>query len=281
MRLPTISAHVVRWTVGGASRGDGVRVTLPVAAIGPASAPAVVVAHGVGSSGRFVAAACAGPFAAAGHRLVVVDQRGHGDATAVPDRGDHSLDAYAADLASVVASVPGEVAAVGGISLGAHAAVRAPVPHPRLLALPGWRGRRIAGQGPHAVIAAEVRSDGVAALTDRLRHDAAMPRWLRDTLVTDYDRHDPASLAAALVALDGADGPTDAEVARLASPGGPGLSLVAWPDDPGHPLAVAQAWAEATGAPLTTLRLTDPEDHLHRFGDALVTALRHLAPPVG
>lgn len=271
--LPSTEHHVRRWTVPGIPRLDGTGVDLPVAAIGRAEAPAVVLAHGVGSSARFLAAAAADPVVEAGHRLVVVDQRGHGDATACPDPDDHALDAYAADLAAVVASVPGPVAAVGGVSLGGHAAVRAALDVPRLLALPAWTGRRVAGEGPHAAIAAEVRATGVAALTDRLRDDAALPGWLRTTLVTDYDRHDPGSLAAALLALDGADGPTEAQVAALRAPAGPGCTLVAWPDDPGHPLEVAQRWARLADAPLTTLDLHDPDERLTRFGDALVAAL--------
>lgn len=278
MQLPASRLPVHRWQVAGAPRADGGPVTLPVAAIGHPTAPAVVLAHGVGSSARFVAAACASPLTEAGYRLVVLDQRGHGDATACPAVTDHGLDAYAADLAAVVGSVPGEVAAVGGISLGGHAAVRADLPHPRLVALPGWTGRRAAGEGPHAAIAAEVRRDGVAALTDRLRADATMPTWLRGTLVTDYARHDPASLAAALVALDGADGPSDDEIAALGRPQGPGLAVVAWPDDPGHPLEVARAWAARAGAPLEQLRVTDPDDRLTRFGDALAAAL-FASPP--
>ncbi len=276
VQLPATHLPVARWTVDGASRRDRTEVSLPVAAIGVGDAPAVVLAHGVGSSGRFVAAACAAPLVEAGYRLVVVDQRGHGGATPCPDPDDHGLDTHASDLRAVVRSVPGEVAVVGGISLGAHAAVRAELPHPRLLALPGWTGPRRAGHGPHAAIAAEVRAHGVASLTDRLRGDDGLPSWLRATLVTDYDRHDPASLAAALVALDGADGPTFAELDALAGPGGPGLTLVAWPDDPGHPLAVAEAWATRTGAPLTRLHLTDPDQRLTRFGEALATALQAL-----
>lgn len=256
--------------VDGTARADGTPVRLPVTVAGPPDAPAVVLAHGVGSSSRFVVAACAAPLVAAGWRLVAFDQRGHGDATRCPDLADHHLDAYAADLAAVAAAAPGELAAIGGISLGGHAAVRATVDLPRLVCLPAWSGRTVAGRGPHAAVAAEVRAVGIAVVTDRLRADPALPGWLRDTLVTDYDRHDPASLTAALLALDGGDAPSDAEVAALAVP----IALVAWPDDPGHPLTVAERWQHlARDATLTRLRLTDPEVALTRFGDAVVTAL--------
>ena len=278
MRLPDTTLRVERWSVTATPRVGGAPVRLPVAALGAPTARAVVLAHGVGSSARFVAAACAPPLVDDHDAVARLDQRGHGDATPCPDPADHALEAYAVDLGAVVASVPGPVAAVGGISLGGHAAVRAAVPHPRLVALPGWTGPRRLGEGPHAAIADEVRRTGVAALTDRLRVDASLPSWLRATLVTDYDRHDPASLAAALIALDGADGPTQEEVGALAAPRGPGLSLIGWPDDPGHPLAVAGAWAEHAGSPLVRLRLTDLEERLTCLGDAFVSALAAVAP---
>lgn len=275
-REPALTAlPVARWRVAGTPRADGTPVSLPVAQLGRTEHPAVVLAHGVGSSARFVAAACAAPLAVAGYRLVVVDQRGHGDATPCPDPRDHALDAYADDLAAVTDSVPGHVAAVGGVSLGGHAAVRAQIgATARLAALPGWTGPLPLGHGPHAAIAEEVRRDGVAGLTARLRADTAMPRWLRATLLADYPRHPDASLAAALSALDGADGPDRHEIAALAPPqGGPGLAVVGWDGDPGHPWEVAALWAELTATEPARLAITDPEHRLSRFGDAVVAAL--------
>lgn len=250
-------------------RRDGVPVDLAVVEIGEPHAPAVVLAHGVGSSARFVAAACAEPLARAGRRLVTYDARGHGGSTVCPDPDDHHLDAYATDLAAVVASTSG-VEAVGGISLGGHAALRWPGRVPRVVCLPAWEGTAVAGEGPHAVVAEEVRRVGVDGIVDRLRRDTQMPTWLRDTLVTDYARHDPASLAAALVALDGGEAPTLEEVAALPDP----VAVVAWRDDPGHPFAVAERFvAAAAVGTLTELALSDLDRSLTRFGDAVVTAL--------
>jgi pimeloyl-ACP methyl ester carboxylesterase len=268
---------VRRWSVAGAPRADGRAVRLPVAALGPSDAPALVLAHGVGSSARFLTAAFAAPVLAAGYRLVVFDQRGHGDATVCRAVADHHLDAYVTDTVAVAGSVPGDVGVVGGVSLGGHAAVRAVGPWPRLVCLPAWTGRASRGVGPHAAVAAEVRIRGVAALIDRIAADHDLPRWLHDTLVTDYRRHDPASLTAALVALDGADGPTVAEVAGLRPPGGPGLAVVGWPADPGHPLTVAERWAELAGTEVATTTLAALDEGLDRFGAAAVAALRHLA----
>lgn len=259
-----------RRSVHGRARSDGSPVELAVAEIGGADRPAVVLAHGVGSSARFVAAACGPPLTAAGWRLVTYDARGHGASTPCPDPADHDLAAYVEDLEEVVAATGG-VAAVGGVSLGGHAALRCDAAEPRVVCLPAWRGRATPGEGPHAAVAAEVRRIGIAEVIERLRADTAMPAWLRETLVTDYARHDAASLTAALLALDGGEAPDAAEVAGLDAP----LGVVAWRGDPGHPFDVAEHLAAtAPVATLTELALPDLEVALTRFGDAVVAALR-------
>jgi pimeloyl-ACP methyl ester carboxylesterase len=262
--------------------------TLAVAEIGEATAPAWVVAHGVGSSARFVAAAFAGPVVTAGGRLVVYDLRGHGGSLTAPDVADHHLDVHVADLAAVVAGVTGAAApaVVGGISLGGHAAVRlvaggGRAPGAVLACLPAWTGPATRGEGPHAAVAAQVAAIGVPGVLAQLRQDLALAGWLRRTLVTDYARHDPASLEAALRSLDGGAAPSDAELAGLAAP----LAVVAWPDDPGHPLAVAERWvACAPRASLATVTIGGLEASVERLGEAAVaavTALRDEVPVTG
>lgn len=261
-----------RRVVCGRARDDGTPVELAVAELGAGDRPAVVLAHGVGSSARFVAAAFGPSLLAAGWRLVTFDARGHGGSGPCRQPADHHLDAYAADLTAVVASTA-DVAAVGGISLGGHAALRWSGAAPRIVCLPAWRGRAAPGQGPHAVVADEVRRVGIGRVIERLRGETAMPTWLRDTLVTDYPRHDLASLTAALLALDGGTAPDDAEIAALPVP----IGVVAWRDDPGHPFAVAEALAAAASrATLTELALTDLDVDLTRFGAAVVAALGSL-----
>jgi pimeloyl-ACP methyl ester carboxylesterase len=269
---PTSSDGVVTrgLIVRGGARADGTTVDLAVVELGEAAAPAIVLAHGVGSSARFVTVACAPPLVEAGWRVVTYDARGHGASTACRDAADHHLDAHADDLAAVVASA-GDVAAVGGISLGGHAALRWRGSLPRVVCLPAWRGAARVGEGPHAGVAAEIRRDGVAGLLARLRADTDLPRWLQRTLVTDYARHDPASLEAALLALDGGRAPERDEVRSLDA----ALAVVAWRDDPGHPFEVAEALVEdAPSATLTELSIGALEDRLTRFGDAIVAALR-------
>jgi pimeloyl-ACP methyl ester carboxylesterase len=256
---------------------------LAVVEIG-ASEAAAVIAHGAGSSARFVEAALASPLADAGLRLVTYDLRGHGASTPARSVDDHHLDVHARDLATVAGAVDGEVVVVGGISLGAHAAVRAVgkggtfgsvrrgVSEPRavLACLPAWTGAARRGRGPHAAAAEELAHLGVDGVIERLRSERSLPRWLRHTLVTDYLRHDPRSLVAALTSLDGGEAPSLEEIGELEVP----LAVVGWEDDPGHPIEVARSWASMGGGSLVELGLGELEAGVDRLGMAVVEALR-------
>jgi pimeloyl-ACP methyl ester carboxylesterase len=252
------------------------RGPLAVVELGKPTAPAWVVAHGAGSSAWFVADAFAAPVLAAGGRLVTYDVAGHGASRPAREVGDHHLDVHAEDLAAVVASVQGRVAVVGGVSLGAHAAVRAvataQVAGAAVVAcLPAWTGRAEVGEGPHAAVAAEVTDGGGHAVLARVREEADLPRWLREVLVRDHARHDEASLAAVLRSLDGGEAPSLVEVASLRVP----LGVVGWPDDAAHPLAVAEAWAAAAvEGRLELLALGDLQGDLGALGRAAVRAVR-------
>ena len=265
---------VERWSV---TSGDA---RLATAAIGPPGRAAWVLAHGVGSSARFITAAFAGPVLAAGHRLVTYDLRGHGASTPARSRAEHHLDVHAGDLAAVVASLEGDVEVVGGVSLGAHAAVRAvaggATPRVVLGCLPAWVGRSVAGTGAHAAMARRVRALGVDAHRQAAGSDPGLAPWLRDALTTDLGRHDAASLTAALLALDGAEAPTLEEIAALPRP----LAVLAWDDDPGHPLAVAERWAAAAGrGRLCRLALRDLDVGVERLGSRAVAAVTAITAP--
>jgi pimeloyl-ACP methyl ester carboxylesterase len=244
--------------------------------LGPPDAPAWLIAHGAGSSARFIVEAFAGPVLATGARLVTYDLRGHGASGAVPDRDAHHLAVQAADLLAVADAVAGDIEVVGGVSLGGHAAVRAlagpdsagpAAVEVALACLPAWTGVAAVGTGPHAANAAEVRAVGVPAVIERLRVAGGLPGWLRETLLTDYPRHDPESLAATLEALDGGHAPSEDELRALRVP----LAVVGWPDDPGHPLAVAERWAElASPSAIGRCRLQDLEGDVEALGRCAV-----------
>ena len=270
---------IQRWSV---TRGG---VPLAVAGIGPPQRAAWVLAHGVGSSARFLSQAFAAPVLAAGYRLVVYDLRGHGASAPARRLEDHHLDVHAADLAAVVTSVVGDIEVVGGISLGAHAAVRATAggllergSRPRVVlgCLPAWVGRSVPGSGAHALIARRVREVGVVAHRDAAASDPGLAPWLREALASDLLRHDEDSLAAALLALDGAEAPSLEEVAALTRP----LAVLAWQDDPGHPLAVAERWvAAADRGLLCRLALRDLDVEVQRLGSRAVSAVARLTAP--
>lgn len=271
------------------TRGDRVRhhdvdvgggVSLHVTEVGPAGSPAVLVLHGVGSSSRFVREAFAGPVNDAGRRLLAADLRGHGASTPLPDPSAHGFDRHLGDVAALAARFSPEV--LGGISLGAHAAVGAAaagVPCRAVLAcLPAWSGRAVPGEGPHAAVATEVADVGAGGMVARFRADTTMVPWLREVLVRDWPTHDPASLAAALTALDGAQAPTSTELADLPVP----LALVGWPDDPGHPLAVARDWERiAPRAHLEVTSLDAIQGDRTALGRAALTALRRVGGSAG
>ena len=247
--------------------------SLAVAELGAPQAPAWVLAHGMGSSARFMAAAFAAPVVRAGWRLVAYDLRGHGASSPARRVEQHHLDVHAADLASVVASVAGPVTVVGGVSLGAHAAVRAAsngvVTEMVLACLPAWIGTATPGRGPHAATAARIATEGTAPMIAALRTDEVLAPWLRATLLADYPRHDPASLDAALRSLDGAEAPSYGELRGLRSP----LVVLGWPDDPGHPLAVARRWADlAPRSSQLTLTIRSLDVAVTRLGAAAVKA---------
>lgn len=231
---PTRDPPAPRRTV----RGDG--VDLSVAQVGPADGPAAVIAHGVGSSARFVLDAFTRAVVGAGFRLVSYDLRGHGASGPARTPAEHTLDRHVADLRAVVDEVAARV--VGGISLGGHAAAAYAADARGLegliVCLPAWTGRARPGQGPHAAVAEEIRAVGVRGALDRATSDPAVADWLRDLLRRDWEAADAASLEAALVALDGGGAPEERTLRSIAVPTG----IVGWCDDPGHPIEVARAW---------------------------------------
>jgi pimeloyl-ACP methyl ester carboxylesterase len=224
---------------------EGTGPHLAITEVGAPELPAAVIAHGVGSSGRFIVDAFAAPLLAADLRLVTYDLRGHGASDPARQVGDHVLARHVEDLRAVTEDVGARL--VGGVSLGAHAAVALAAEQGSerqlegvLACLPAWLGSAQAGVGPHAAVAAEVRRVGVPAALARAAADPAVPRWLAELLERDWNDADERSLAAALLALDGGEAPAPRELAAVATP----IGVVGWPEDPGHPLGVAEAWAE-------------------------------------
>ncbi|NBM19227.1 alpha/beta fold hydrolase [Streptomyces sp. GC420] len=95
---------------------DGSRLHVEVH--GPEGAPAVVLVHGWTCSTAFWARQVTE--LAAGHRVVVYDQRGHGRSPAPAGPAGYSTEALADDLDTVLAATlePGERAVIAGHSMG-------------------------------------------------------------------------------------------------------------------------------------------------------------------
>lgn len=92
-------------------RFAGLGVTLVGDVAGPAEGPGVILLHGGGQT-RHSWAEAARRLSARGYRVINYDARGHGESDWAPD-GDYRLDALAADLLTVRASLSGPVAFVG------------------------------------------------------------------------------------------------------------------------------------------------------------------------
>lgn len=107
-------------------RPDG--VSIAVTDLG-GDGPVVVLLHGLaGSSRELLPTAHALP----GYRVLLVDQRGHGASTRLPD--DLSRDAFVGDVVAVLEElVPGRRAVLVGQSMGAHTAFLVAVARPDLV----------------------------------------------------------------------------------------------------------------------------------------------------
>jgi len=237
-------------------------VALAVRVIGPPldrrAVPTAVLAHGAGSGAGFVVRAFGGPLVAAGWRLVAYDLRGHGGSTPVSAGGRLRIADHAADMLSV-ARRTGAVL-LGGVSLGAHAAVSAAATRIAsgqrldavLLVMPAWTGEPEQVAAANVLQAEELERAGVDSALDRIRR--AYPGWVADELAGSWPGHDPQAFAAVLRALGGSRAPGLAELTGLRVP----AAVVAMLKDPMHPAGVAQQWA--TALPMAALRLVTQQE---------------------
>lgn len=193
--------------------------------------PAAVVLHGAGSVADLVVRAFRAPLAAAGLRLVTYELR----------RGGVGVEAHLDDLAGAVTRTGARV--VGGVSLGAHTAIRYAAAAPAgaldgvLAVLPAWTGHPGSVAALSGTAADELERSGVPATLARL--SAEVPGWVVDELTTAWPAYPEADLVAALRATAASDGPDPDALPGLAVP----VGLVARLDDPLHPATVAHDWA--------------------------------------
>jgi pimeloyl-ACP methyl ester carboxylesterase len=191
-----------------------------------------VVLHGAGSDGTFVRAAFAAPLARAGYRLVAVEDR----------TGDPVL--MALRLRRLLDRRP-DIALVGGVSVGAHAAARWAASDERarrldglLFVMPAWTGLDWATASMTRAAAATLRQSGVHHELARLRADTELARdWVMDELSRAWPLQSQ-TLADSLLRTAQSRGPYLSELAHVTTP----VGIVALEDDPLHPASVAAAW---------------------------------------
>ncbi len=245
----------------------------------------LIMAHGAGSSADFTARA----FPAAG--------LGCADGLYLDDRTGDTAEIAAALGASAMRQLArGHDVVLGGVSIGAHAAVvaacalaaNAPAAHAGatpagrlaavLAAMPAWTGttdntvRRAMG-----VLAAEVRVHGAGRVLDRLRRDPGLrDDWVLAELTAAWA--DRQTLAAELAAATGGAAPSSAQLGALGVP----LLVVALADDPLHPMRVARCWSRL--APRSQLVVIDrhaPAADRAVFARAAAAPLAALRSPTG
>jgi len=182
-----------------------------------------VLAHGSGSSADFVRRVFAPALAECGIDLVAVEERS-GDVHRVAATLAAAADTHAADL-------------VGGVSLGAHAAVLVAAARVRLsgvlLVLPAWTGPPGEVAALSAAAADEVEREGMAAVLARVRTQG----WVGAELAAAWPDYGD-DLVGTLRATATSPGPTTQQLRAVRAPAG----LVALDPDPFHPADVARAW---------------------------------------
>jgi pimeloyl-ACP methyl ester carboxylesterase len=225
---------------------------LAVEALG--DGPAVVLAHGITASRRYVVHGSKA-ISRAGYRAIAVDARGHGESSPAPRGSGYSYDEMAEDLEAVLdAEVGGGTAVLAGHSMGAHTIAALALRRPERLAGVALIGPAYPGvpTSEEALarwdgLADGLEAGGVEGFLRAYERQGLDPEW-RDTLIRITrerlmtHRH-PEAVARALREVP-RDEPFESldELEFLDLP----ALVVASHDeaDPGHPFAVAEAYAE-------------------------------------
>jgi pimeloyl-ACP methyl ester carboxylesterase len=234
---------------------DGLR--LAVEELG--GGPPILYGHGLTGS-RTQTARQLAPLAAT-HRVIVYDQRGHGDSAPVTDPAAYDVERMAADAAAILDALGIERAVVGGNSMGAATALRFAMAHPErvqaliltAIAFADWPnpaaeqlrqiGRDVARLGIEGYLAAVMEAEWPAA---GMSSEAIAFR------AETWRKHDAGSIAAACETV--ADWIPVPELAALRAIRCPTL-VIAWDCDAVHPLEFGRRIAGAL--PEGRLELSD------------------------
>jgi 3-oxoadipate enol-lactonase len=235
-------------------------VTLGVSDSG--SGPAVVLAHGLTATRRYVVMG-SNALERGGHRVIAYDARGHGASSPAESAQAYGYEDLGGDLEAVLDSADVERAVLAGASMGAHT----------LAWLALRRPERVAGlvlitpafmPGPEDparltrwdALSDGLRQNGIDGFLAAYGEPAVPERW-RETVIKvirqrlSLHQHPDAVADALHVVPRSRPFEAISDLASIAVP----TVVVASADeaDPGHPQAVGEAWAEAIpGAQLVT-----------------------------
>jgi pimeloyl-ACP methyl ester carboxylesterase len=212
--------------------------------------PPVVLLHGLSAVRRYVTHRSKA-LPRAGFRTIAYDARGHGQSDPPEEPDAYEYSDLAADLAAVVDEFGLERAALAGVSMGAHTALRYALENPdRVSALvvitPGYTGEPVP-EGRWDEMADALDEGGIEAFIETWGASNVAPPYRESVLEFARQRlsmhRDLGAVVRALrvvprsVAFDGLD-----SLRRIEAP----VLVVGSRDeaDPMHPLAIAESYAE-------------------------------------
>ena len=179
------------------------------------------------------------------YRIVIFDQRGHGDSTPVTDPARYTPEAMAEDMAAIMDALDIPRAIVGGESMGADTTLTFALRHPErvetlLLTVPAF-GETVNSEAPRMIaMAGRIQSLGLtaflAAARETWRNQFFWPEPVIEAVGASFASHQSDSLAAAMRTVMNWVMADMEPLRALRCP----TCVIGWPDDALHPLALAE-----------------------------------------
>lgn len=226
------------------------RVTPRLDAAQLGEGPPIVLLHGLSATKRYVVHR-SNVLPRSGYRIVTYDARGHGESAAPEDPDAYEYTDLVGDLAAIMDEFELERAALAGVSMGAHTALRFALEEPdRVSALvvitPGYSGEAH-GDGRWDAMADALEEGGIEAFLESWGARDVAERFRDAALETARQRlslhQDLGAVARALRVV-----PRSAAFSGLRALGeieAPVLVVGSRDEsDPMHPLALAESYVE-------------------------------------
>lgn len=232
------------------------------------SGPPFIMAHGLTSNRDMSRRQLA--ILGDSYRVIIFDQRGHNESTAVTDPALYSPARMAADIGNILDAFGIERAIVAGESMGAATALTFALANPQrvkilLLTAPAFADEpNPAAKEIHAIGEA-IAALGVDAFLDiaevRWREELKWPQAMIEHVRAMQSSHNSASLAVACkTVINWQIFPDPTVISQLTMP----VCILAWENDNLHPLGLAQRMAgmipdaKLAVLPSLTEMFTDP-----------------------